>query len=277
MPIPKTNLKLSSKLIVLVWLGLSLLISSCKPTDFETIRRADQEALAQRAQLAKYLYVQVIKERSSRDDVRLRALEGLAEVTSTQTFEYDDAVKAIAIAIQEFGRDPQYDFRILNLRQRGAEIYRNNLQNYTKALEMIEPALKRKDVSVDVLQLAARIHLSLRMFEEAERELTRAWDLANQVKRCELLRSIQLDMIQRYVLERKCDMAMKWMDQPLVTGCEPDHFYVETERANCLEMSNESAKAMKIYEDLIAKDPGNSRAHFLLDGLKRRIKEKSIN
>jgi tetratricopeptide (TPR) repeat protein len=254
-----------------------LIFCSCKPTDFETVRRADQDALNQRSQLAKYLYLQVIKTRNSRDDVRLRALEGLAEVTSNQTFEYLSAVKAIEMAVQEFGQDPQYEYRMVELRKRGAEIYRSNLQNLPQALTLLEPLLTRSDVTSDVLQTAGRIQLSLRQFEEAEKNFSRAWGMALRAKTCANLKTLQLDMIQRFLLEKKCDSAMEWMDKKLIDHCEPKHFEIESERAQCLEMGNEPSKALKILEELVTKDPSNSRAHFLLDALKRRMREKQLN
>lgn len=258
-------------------LAVAFVGAACKPTDFETVRRADQEAVGQRAQLAKYLYLQVIQTRNSRDDVRLRALEGLVDVTTTQTFEYLDAAKAIDLAIQEFGEDPRYDLRIVELRKRGGSIYINNMPNLSKALTMLEPLLARRDSGPEIFNQVGSVQLSLRMFDEAEVSFKKAWDLAIDQKSCGILKSVQLNLIQRNVLERKCDAASRWMDAKLFEGCKPDQFAIESERAHCFELNSEPLKAQKIYEELVSKDPSNSRAHFLLDGLKRRMREKQLN
>jgi len=68
---------------------------------------------------------------------------------------------------------------------------------------------------------------------------------------------------------------MKWADQALPSGCKADEFSIVLERAHCFELMNEPQKSVKIYEQILEKNPQNSRAHFLLEGLKRRMRDKT--
>ncbi|MBN8553842.1 MAG: hypothetical protein J0L93_00170 [Deltaproteobacteria bacterium] len=262
------------KFFLIVFTGI--IFSACKTSDSDLIRKADDEALNQRAQLAKYLYIQVLQNRSNRDELRFRALEGLAEVSSTQLFDYPAAIKAIEIILEEFGRDALFRDRTTAWRLRAAQIYRTHFQKYERALQILEPLSLDTNANSEVLQEVAKNYLSIRKFSEATFFLKKAWDKAPTSKNCNLFRSLQMDMIQTFSLDKKCDQAIDWIQKKLPAACKPDSFSLAFEEAHCFESGNEIQRAIKIYEDIIKAQPSNSRAHFLLESIKKRQREKQI-
>ena len=255
--------------------GISFCVA-CKPSDSDLLRKADDEALNQRAQLAKYLYIQVLQNRTNRDELRFRALEGLAEVSSTQLFDYPSTIRAIETILEEFGRDALFRGRTISWRLRAAQIYRIHFQKYERALQLLEPLSIDNNSSSEIFQEVAKNYLAARKFSEAEYFLKKAWDKASSSTDCILYRSLQLDMIQAFSLDKKCDQALDWIQKKLPNACKSDSFSLAFEEAHCFEAGNEVQKAIKIYEDIIKAQPTNARAHFLLESIKKRQREKQI-
>jgi tetratricopeptide (TPR) repeat protein len=253
-----------------------LVAVSCRPSDNDLVTKADEEALSQRSQLAKYLYIQVIQSRSMHDDIRFRALEGLAEISSSQLFDYPTAIKTIEKILEEYSGDAIYRSRTIRWRLRAAQIYRLSLQKYEKALLFLEPLEHDSNSDTEVYQEIGKNYLAIRKFKEAETFLHKAWDKAVPERNCGILKSLQLDLVQTLSLAKKCDQAQTWIQTKLPPPCVADSFSLAFEQAHCYEIGNDVSAAMKIYEEIIRKQPSNTRAYFLLEGIKRRQREKQV-
>jgi len=100
--------------------------------------------------------LQVIKGRASHDDIRLRALEGFSDLSTSQLYDYPAAVKAMELAISEYELNPIYEPRVDELRQKAARLYRVNLQNSERAIEILKPLLVKPTVKTEVFQEAGK-------------------------------------------------------------------------------------------------------------------------
>lgn len=251
-----------------------LLLIACSSEHERYIIKADEEALRQNNQLAKYLYVQVLENHPEKDRIRYRALRGLAEVSMTQLFDYRTAVKALETIFEEFKQVNEYRDEIRQLRVRAARIYRINLENPEKALDVLSPLIPLSNKSIQERRELGQVHLSLANYEQAKQWFLQAWEQAQENKDCDTLRSLQLEIIQVYSLRDLCDEALQWTQVNFPSGCEPDKFSVAVEKAHCYEMSGEVTKALQLYEALVKENPQNARAYFFLENLKRREREK---
>ncbi len=254
----------------------SLMLSACQPSHREMLNRADQNVLDQKAQLAKYLYVQVIREHKRRDDIRYRALSGLVDVSTSQLYDYPVAVATIEKIIEEYENEPVFRGEIPDWRWKLARIYRINLEQSRKALDILSPLINREDLSHSYYQEIARASISLGEYELAEVHLMRVWDAALAEKNCELARETQMDFIQNLVLQKKCEKAFEWMEKKIPGECKIDSFGLNIERINCLELTGDTAAAASQYEEIIKANPQNLRAQFLLNALKKREREKKL-
>lgn len=255
-----------------VFLGLGLLwISACAGHDERLLDKAEAELLVQRSQLAKHLFSQVIENRKRPDALRRRALEGLAEVSKTQLFDYRTAVRTYEQLISEYPGDGA---SVRRWRFEAGRIWMKNLQDPERAWKVLEPMSKEQSLSVEEAQKIARVLLNLRDFEQSLAFMEQAWVKAMNTKTCSQLRSLQLDYVQNFFIQKKCDRVLEWAERPLVAGCEPDRFSLSLEKAHCLEISGEVQKARTLLSQMIERHPSNQRAHFLLKGLEIRARQK---
>lgn len=250
-------------------------VIGCSPDHQQLIDKADREALAQKGQLAKYLYLQVIQKRTEKDPIRFRALVGYAEVAMTQLREYEEAAKALRTVFDEYGTVIRYRPEIRELRLRASKLYRVNLERPNEALDALSPILESEGSKTDLAREAGKVYLQLNNYDEAKRWFLRAWESARGVSACSELRALQLDIMQVYSLKDQCDETLKWSEIVFPDGCQPDDVTLRMERANCLELKGSVSEAMAIYEQMIKQDPKNTRAYFFLNKLKQRQKDKA--
>ncbi len=251
-----------------------IFLSACRPSDKELLERAESAALQQKGQVAKQFYLQIIQKRSRKDEVRLGALQGLAEVSLSQLSDYPTAVSAYEKIIEEFDNEPFFKNRVPEFRFKAARVYRIHLQKLQRAYDVILPVLQKKysvEIDAAMAEEVGRIHLARREFNEAEKQFIKAFE---QISSCKGLSRLQLDLVQTYTLAKNCDRALEWSARPLPGECKRDDYSLAIERARCYEINGDPAKALRIYEEMIVDTPKNSRLHFLRDALKRRMKDK---
>jgi tetratricopeptide (TPR) repeat protein len=246
----------------------------CSSESERFVRKADAEAIKQNSQLSKYLYGQVIEKHKAKDDVRYRALRGLAEVSMSQLFDYRTALKAMEVIFDEYGAVSAYELDIRNLRLKAARIFRQNLDQAEKSLDVLSPLIVASHQTLEELREIANTYLSIGDYEQARDWFSKAWTISVDRNHCDSLKSLQLDMMQVYSLRDMCDEVLKWSSVSFPKDCVPDELSIAVERAHCLEILGEINKAIEIYEELIRQQPKNARAHFFLENLKRRQKER---
>lgn len=251
-----------------------LVLSSCASSDEKLVNKAEQEALEQKSQLAKYLFIQVVQNHKEKDSIRFRALKGLANVSMTQLYDYATAAKAFNVLFEEYSQVSAYKDDISNLRLMASRLFRMNLQEPSRSLDIMTPLMTNASFTVDWGHELGRVYLALRNFEQAEHWLEQSWSMAKGQSDCKSLRELQLDLIQVFSLQENCGEALKWANQSFPGTCRADEFAVTIEKAHCYEIQGEVPKAQQLYEDLIRRDPENTRAHFFLESLKKRQKEK---
>jgi tetratricopeptide (TPR) repeat protein len=248
--------------------------TACQSEHEGLVKKADTEALQQRSQLAKYLYLQVLEGHRARDDVRYRALKGLAEVSISQIYDYPTAVRALDTLFEEFGQVSRYQNDIWDLRIKAARIWRLNLERPDRALDVLSPLLKSSRFTSEFGVELGRTYLATGDTDQARHWFLQAWEDAKRSMNCAYLRSIQLDLIQVYSLRDRCDEALQWTHEKFPEGCEPDHFSVSVEQAHCYEIQGEIPRAKELYQEILKNNPQNTRAHFFLESLRQRLQEK---
>lgn len=251
-------------------------VLACRPSHRDLLKRADDYMLDQKEQMAKYLLLQIIQEHPRKDDIRFKALQGLAELSINQLHEYPEAVRFLEIILQEYEGDPSLKSELPALRLKLAKIYRLNLGNSRKGREVLLPLMGSEELDPAYYQEMGRLSLALSDYENARQNLLRVWKEAENKKICGLLRETQMDMIQSFVIQKDCEKARTWMEKQIPSDCRADTFSIMLERAYCYEIMGDAASAIKTYQDLLQKNPNNLRAAFLLDALKRREAEKKI-
>ncbi len=247
---------------------------ACRSEHESMVEKADREALNQKSQLALYLYLPVIETRKERDDIRYRALKGLAQVSATQLNDYREAARALDTIFEEFSGVDQYANEIRMLRMMAAKIWRINLEKPSRALDVLSPMIDKKPFTLEFGAELGRVYLALNDYNSASHWFTQSLELAKREKNCDELKSLQLDLIQVYAIQDKCNEVFELSEMTFPAPCTPDEFSVTVEKANCFEIKGEVAKATEIYQEMIKKDPKNLKAHFLLESLKRRQKQK---
>ena len=255
-------------------IGFSMGLIACSSVSERFVRKADSEAIKQNSQLAKYLYGQVIEKHKSKDDVRYRALRGLAEVSMSQLFDYRTALKAMETIFDEYKQVTAYELDVRGLRLKAARIYRQNLDQPDKALDVLSQLMIAENQTLEESREIGHTYLALGDYEQARAWYLKSWNTSLDRKNCDNLKSLQLDMMQVYSLRDMCDEVLQWSQVDFPEKCVPDEISVAIERAHCFELSGEVTKALEIYEELIKQQPKNARAHFFLENLKRRQKEK---
>jgi len=238
------------------------------------VKKADTESLRQRSQLAKYLYLQALENHKAKDHTRYRALRGLAEVSITQLYDYPTAVRALGTLFDEFGQVNRYQNEVWDLRIKAARIWRLNLQRPAQALDVLSPMMKSSRFSSEFGTELGRTYLALGDFQQARHWFVQSWEHVKRSTNCQYLRSLQLDLIQSYSLQDRCDEALQWSQEELPDGCQADQFSVSLEQAHCYEIQGDIPRAKELYQDIISANPQNTRAHFFLESLKHRQKEK---
>ncbi len=252
------------------------LMTACENSPSDLVSRADREALNQRSQLAQHLYLRALQRHTEADDLRLRALSGLARVSFNQLHDYPLGMRTVDQLLREFKDRSPKDANIRQIRMQASEVARLQLQEPSKSLELIQPYVDADYLSAHESQELGRSLIFLGQYESALKILRRAWDVAAQMKNCSELKRLQLDLIEIYVIQRKCDEAIRWADIQIPVGCEKDRVAVESERAHCFELQGSTDGAVKILEDLLKENPDNPRIHFLISSLKKRIREKQM-
>ncbi len=251
-------------------------LAGCTTSDMSLLERAEREASQQRAQLSKHLYLQVILHHSKSDDIRFRALKGLMEVSFAQLFDYRGGLAAFEKLLEEYGKNPTKKEEMDRLRIQAARVWRLQLQRPEKALEILEAFTPGHDESKKALQEIGRTYVALKNYEEAEEIFKQSWGDAMAEKQCSTLKSLQLDLIQVHSLSKRCESAIQWAKVSFPVGCNSDIYSVQLEEAHCHEMLGDFLKAKEIYEAMVRSNPTDSRAHFLLQQLKDRQKEKLV-
>jgi len=251
------------------------LLLGCSSEHESLVQKADREASRQNAQLAKYLYLQVIEQRKERDHIRYSALKGLAEVCLNQLFDYPTAAKSLETIFEEYSGVARYQTEITKLRLEASKMYRINLERPQKSQNVLSPFIEGRGFSVEIGKELGLVFVALSDYSQARHWFGQSWEKAKVRNSCSDMRELQLNIIQVYSLQDLCDEALRWTGEALPSGCEADTFAILIEKAHCFEISGEVNKAMSLFEEVIEKDPKNERAHFFLEGLKRRQKEKA--
>lgn len=265
------------KLFHLVGLVLALLsITACQNSPSSLVEKADREALNQRGALASHLYIQVIGSHQTRDEVRLKALEGLADVSLSQLFDHQQAMKAMNTIISEYGGYAAYADAVRKWRLRAADVARVQLQKPERAVELLEPLKDQQDSNAEVSFGLGEAYLASGNYADAATSLKFSFSQGLKSKNCALVKSAQLNLVQAYSLQKDCENSISWAKEALFDGCESDSTSLQLEMANCYEVLGDAPKAIEIYQNMISKNSQNTRAHFLLESLKRRQREKLI-
>lgn len=251
-------------------------LMACSPSDRALVEKADQEALRQRASLSKYLYLQVLERRSERDALRYRAWSGLVNVATNQLFDYKLAGASIEQMIKEFEGEPFFKPDLPRLRLQASRIYRLNLQNPDRALQILMPTLESGEIAVEFEEEFGNIFLSKGKSVEAEAHFRKAFEKSLKARDCVPAQRAQLLLIQSLVLNRSCDRAFQWMDHQLFEGCSKQEASIEIERANCFEQLGDPQKAMATLDELAIRNPQDKRISFILSSLRKRIKQTTL-
>lgn len=264
------------RFLVSRFLGISILFTcvGCEGQYESLVRKADQEALEQKSQLAKYLYFQVVRDHKAKDEIRYRALKGLGDISLTQLYDYPTAMAAYDKIFEEFGQVSRYQTEIYDLRLKAATCWRVNLERPQKALDVLTPLISSRDFKISFGRELGKIYLSLRNYEQAQHWFIQTYEAAKKNNDCAAMRSSQLDVVQTFSLQKKCDEVLHWSNINFSDSCQPDRFSLAVEKANCFEINGQVDRALSLYKNLIKEDPENTRINFFLENLKRRQKEK---
>jgi len=155
-----------------------------------------------------------------------------------------------------------------------SKIWRLNLEQPDKALDVLTPLIDKSPFEPDFGQELGRVYLALSDYKSAGHWFTQTLEIATHQNKCEMIKSLQLDLIQVFYIQDQCSKVFEVADMKFPKGCGPDHFALNVERANCMELSGDIAKATDVYQELLKQDPKNLKALFFLEGLKRRQKQK---
>lgn len=254
--------------------ALGITLSACKNHNESILEKAIYESSRQRTQVAQYLFNEIIQDHKKKDFIRFQALIGLKNLFLTQLFDYKRALAVTNTLIEEYGSLQEYQIPLRQVRTQGAEICRIHFQDADKALDLLSPLVGENDLSVRIEQELGKIYLAKRNFQMAEFRFKRAWVKANRNNDCLQSKTLQLDIMQTYALNDRCDESLSWSKQGLPESCEPDDFAMTLERAHCFEMTGQVNKAIETYETFVKDNPNHVRAHFFLDRLEKRKKDK---
>lgn len=258
--------------------GLAVLLmaclGACSTEHSRLLKKADAEAQQQKSQLAKHLYLRIIEKHEARDNIRYRALKGLATVSLTQLFDYRIGLTALNHIFDEYGKVERYQSEIYELRLMAAKTWRVNMEMPEKALDVLSPVMQQVEFTPKLGMELGEIYLAMGDYEQAQHWLFQAWQVSRQRKDCDIIGRAVMGLVQVHSLQNLCKEAISWANTDMPQGCELDRFSLRIEEAHCLEMLGQTEKAFDVYEQIIKEDPKNERAHFFLDSLKRRQKEK---
>lgn len=236
--------------------------------------RAEAEAANQRGQLARHFYLRAIEKNSSKDRLRFDSLSGLANLCFDQLYDYKEGMSAAEMAIREFGESPFFRDSTDTLRLKAAFVARTHLQDPQRAWEFVSPMVAAGRIKHEAWREIGRIHLELRQYKEAERAFQNLWESSLAASDCKALREAQLDMMQTHSLSRDCMKVIEWGNLSMPKNCKSDLFSVRAEMAHCYELRGESDKAIVLIQDLLAQNPENYRAEYLLKNIKKRQRDK---
>lgn len=270
----KTLFSIRNFAISIVLLGFVSGNLSCTSKSESLVEKADREALNQRSELSRYLYLQVIQSHTAHDEIRYRALKGLATVCLTQLFDYRTAVEALSKIFEEYSQVSRYENEIFDLRLKAAMAWRINLNEPKKALDVLSPLIPERVFRVDLGRELGNTYLALGDYKQAVHWFRQTYERAKEKSDCRAMAESQLSLVQAYSLNRDCEEALKWASVEFPTGCQFDQFAFIVEKAHCLELQGEINRAIALFDSVLKEEPGNSRAAFFRDNIKRRQKEK---
>ncbi len=248
----------------------------CSASRRDQLEKAEELAINQRSQLARHLFIQVLKDSRRKDDLRVRALEGLLSVTAYQLHQYQEALEVLDILIKDFEMDPLYKPKVPEWRAQAASIAREHLDEPIKAQEYLAPLKTKENLPVGVLSEMGDTALALGEYGEAEIYFLQVWEDAKKESRCSEMRSSQLNLMHVFQLTRRCDRALEWAEKPLPDSCVKDVLSILSEKAICYEMMGEVSKAIDILEAAQLEQPENKRISALIQSIRHREKRKAI-
>lgn len=251
-----------------------LFLSACSPSPSQLVEQAEREASNQRLQVSQHLFLQVIEKHSAKDDTRFRALKGLSLLAIEQMQDYVTGIKAVDLAISEFGSDDSKQAALNGLRLLAAEVSDIQLQNIGQAMRYLESFKASTELDAKSWQLIGRIRMKARSFDESLSALDQSWKLAISSKDCVRLASLQLDFMQFYALQKLCAEAIQFGEKPLPLECASKDVEVQVELAHCYEYEGFIDRSLEIYDKLLKEYPDNSRFAFLKESIQKREREK---
>jgi tetratricopeptide (TPR) repeat protein len=252
------------------WVVLAVFLVGCQPSARDLVQHAEEEVLQHRGQLARHLFIQVIDSHDTKDSLRFRALKGLTLLSFTQLQDYQTGLKVLDRLIYEFGDAVGFQSEIRALRFMGSQVSRIQTQNTDRALNYIEIYKSANNLSAEEAQELGRTLLAAQQWEEAEDFFERGFEAAIASNHCALAQALQLDVMQIMTLQKKCPETIAWARKKLFDGCDRLQTSIDIERAICYEYEGEVAEAIKIYETMLRENPKNTRAHFLLESIRKR-------
>ncbi len=270
---PKTR---AASAFFVVLLGLAGV--ACQRSANQLVEEAEREALEQRSQLAQHLYSQALKARRSAPLDRLRAYVGLVDLSFNQLHDYRMGVAAALKASEEFKdivSEPKKMLR--DVQFRAAQVARLQLQDEETAQKLVAYFEGDAGLTAEMSLEIARSYMASQNWERSEAELLKAWESAKSEKSCLYLQKIQLDLIQLKVLQKSFQSAIEWgTKEELMEGCRRDESAVLFELAHCYELTGEPLKSLEIYGEILKKSDDKARVEFLMEGVRKRMKEKEV-
>lgn len=254
--------------------GTFLCLSACTPSPSQLVEQAEREASNQRLQVSQHLFLRVIEKYSTKDETRFRALKGLSLLAIEQMQDYVTGIKAVDLALSEFGSDESKKQALNELRLLAAEVSDVQLQNTPQAMKYLETFTPSSDLNAKDWQLIGRIRLKARSFDESMAAFDQAWKLAVSSKDCPRLAALQLDFMQFYAIQKLCAEAIEFGEKPLPHQCQSKDVEVQVELAHCYEFEGFIDRSLEIYDKLLKEYPDNSRFAFLREAIQKREREK---
>lgn len=259
-------------------LALMLALAGCHPSASDLVEDAEREALEQRSQLAQHLYSQALKAKRASAHDRLRAYRGLAELAFNQLHDYPMGVAAVLKASEELKTLEADDKKSLReMQMRAAQVARLQIQDDETAVKLVGYFERDTDLTAVERLEVARAYQAVQDLDRAETEFIRALETASAEKSCAILKRAHLDVIQIQILKKNFKSAIEWGErESLSPECKPDQDNVALEVAHSYEISGEPERALEIYAKLKSQDPGDDRIDFLIQGVRKRMRDKEV-
>ncbi len=254
--------------------GVMVLGVGCKSSNRDLLDEADVKALSGKPEIARTLYLRVLRDHSRKDDIRFRAYKGLIDVLRLSFHRYAESAEAMERIIQEFQQESLFRSELDQWRVELAHLYITSLERRGRARELLREASPRLSDDIETQSRLADLFVKVEDWEMAEKSLMVAWEKALKEGACPTLKSLQILAVHLFQSMKRCDRSLEWTAVILPPPCVSDTYSIVIEKAHCYEMMNEPQRAIEILSEFIQKNPASTRVAALISELRERERRR---